>query len=127
MMRRTLTAVSIAAAAFGFAMEAAAKNPVSPAFDGNYIPRVNPVSAFSKADCQPFMVAPLTIAKGNLVSSGVGGLLNGIVTTDGFVTGYLLRPDKPRVVFEGRFVDGVFSGAVIDAACAYTVTLERAP
>lgn len=127
MLRRTLQAVGLAIAVLSSAFGAAAKNPVSPAYDGDYIPRVAIVANMSGPGCQPFMIAPLTITRGNLVSSGVGGILNGIVTTDGFVTGYLIRPNVERVVFEGRFVDGAFSGAVIDAACAYTITFEKAP
>ncbi len=108
-----------------FVSPAMAKNPISPAFDGSYIPRITGVEGMSGPTCQPFTVAPLSITGGHLISSARGGLLNGIVTTDGFVTGYLVRTDKSHVTFEGRFVDGAFSGGIVEGACAWTVHLEK--
>ncbi len=113
------------ACALVLASPAIAKNPVSPAFDGNYIPRLSGVTALSGPDCPSITVSPLSITDGHLVSSARGGLLNGIVTTDGFVTGYYVKADKSQVTFEGRFVEGSFSGGIIDGACAYTVTFEK--
>ncbi len=98
---------------------------VSPAYDGTYTGQAVPAPAMSSPACNAFPLAPVTITQGSIRSGGGGAALQGFVTQDGFVTGHLDRPGKPRMVIEGRFTGGDFSGGAVDdtTACAWTVKL----
>jgi hypothetical protein len=130
----SLLAAAVVLSLTGPAIAQSKRKPAQPApqpFDGTYSGTLVPAPALSSRPCATLKVEALEIVRGRLQTLVGLPAFEGAVTTEGFLSGNMLRADESKVKVEGRITpeaDGLHLRAgIIDdqAGCAWTMDLKR--
>lgn len=125
--RNAFIGISAATSALLLASTVAAA-PVSDRFDGAYSGAAKVETALSGPGCAPLPLSRIEIDNGSLKGLSADGryVARGIVTATGFFTGEYRFTDGKWTRFEGRIGDdGVLTGGVMSANCAWLARLSR--